>query len=235
MTSPKRIFWLLATIGVVSGCDDRSAEPEPELPAPATEQAPTRVEEKTPRVLQDSDRVEIYAEVLRQVLRKEQTPRSGALVDASGLLGLDDQQRHEVLVALEPIEPRAFFGTRDDVLRKAKESEEERDRDETARKNSGSSSSASRRRDAAVAWSRPSAASRPRDHARRASRSVVPPVPARLAWSGGNAAPSFSRRTAAIRPSSSNTEETGPFSDVAATISAVETSTTLLSTRSSSP
>ncbi len=135
MTSPKRIFWLLATIGVVSGCDDRSAEPEPELPAPATEQAPTRVEEKTPRVLQDSDRVEIYAEVLRQVLRKEQTPRSGALVDASGLLGLDDQQRHEVLVALEPIEPRAFFGTRDDVLRKAKESEEERDRDETARKN----------------------------------------------------------------------------------------------------
>ncbi len=127
--------------GVLASCGDRNeaqppAQPPPSDPPPTTQAVPEKGD--APRVLEPGDRIEVYAEVLEQVLRRERSPRSGVFVDPSGLLGLDDQQRHKVLVALESVEARAFFGAREDVLDAVKQKDEQRDRDEAARKNEAS-------------------------------------------------------------------------------------------------
>ncbi|MAE69420.1 MAG: hypothetical protein CME06_03000 [Gemmatimonadetes bacterium] len=124
--------------GVLVGCGDKNevqppAQPLPNDPPPAARAVSEKGE--APKMLTAGDRIEVYAEVLQQVLRRDSSPRSGVFVDPSGLLGLDDLQRHQVLVALESVEARAFFGAREDVLEAVKERDEERDRDEAARLN----------------------------------------------------------------------------------------------------
>ncbi len=97
-------------------------------------------------VVTEEDRIEVYAEVLRQLVRKERDPRSGVVVDPRGLTGLDDQHRREVLVAVEDVAPEMFFGTREEIEAEQKAREESRAHD-NERKSGGRKKSAGSKRD----------------------------------------------------------------------------------------
>ena len=103
------------------------------------------------RTLTNTDRIEVYAMVLREVLGGETEPRGGVVLDPQGLKGLSDLERREVLVGIEALAPGTFFGTREEVLERERDQAEEqveerrRQRDEKKedRGNSGSSTAQS--------------------------------------------------------------------------------------------
>jgi hypothetical protein len=97
-------------------------------------------------VVTEEDRIQVYAEVLRQMVRRERDPRSGIVVDPKGLLGLNDQRRRDVLVAVEDVAPEMFFGTREEIEAEQKEREEDRANDKQ-RKSGGRKKSGGSKRD----------------------------------------------------------------------------------------
>lgn len=107
---------------------DQAPPPEaPPEPAKTVSRAELDASPSTPAAeLREEDRIEIYAEVLRQFLRGEGDPRGGIVIEPAGLLGLSDLRRLEVLVALEDVTPEAFFGTRAEIEAEQQDREEAR-------------------------------------------------------------------------------------------------------------